>query len=243
MSSSKSVRITKFFNSKSRIRRMRSCKKRKSDTLQQTIGNQAVGRMIQAQLQKEENYQQEEDKHPVTEPLEDASNGPLEEDQQDTALQGKEKSDSPNLSNVDVQNNIHNLRGKGNPLPRSLRHYFESKFGADFSQVRIHTDVHANQAAESIHARAFTMGSDIIFGAGEYSPGSRSGQQLLAHELTHVMQQSGSKLGDAEVHDVNDENHNDKPNAIKRSPSRVSSSRNPIQRKILVDDRRKDCKS
>ncbi len=79
----------------------------------------------------------------------------------------------------------------GQPLPRSVRGFFEQGLETDLSQVRVHTGGHAAQAAQAIRARAFTAGRDVVFGAGEYAPESREGQRLLAHELVHVAQQSG----------------------------------------------------
>ncbi|MDY6874284.1 MAG: DUF4157 domain-containing protein [Chloroflexota bacterium] len=63
------------------------------------------------------------------------------------------------------------------------------RFGRDFSQVRLHTDSQADRSARAFGARAMTMGRDIVFASGEYAPQSRSGRHLLAHELTHVVQQ------------------------------------------------------
>ncbi|MFS1877069.1 eCIS core domain-containing protein [Enterovibrio norvegicus] len=80
----------------------------------------------------------------------------------------------------------------GDPLPTSERQFFESRFGADFSQVRIHTDTRADTAARSIQAKAYTRGADIVFRKGDYDPHSFKGKKLLAHELTHVIQQGGA---------------------------------------------------
>jgi hypothetical protein len=82
-------------------------------------------------------------------------------------------------------------KGSGAPLSEDTRHSMESAFGADFSGVRVHTDSEAVQMNQSLSARAFTHGSDIYFNAGEYNPGSNSGKHLLAHELTHTVQQGG----------------------------------------------------
>ncbi|NOQ33832.1 MAG: DUF4157 domain-containing protein [Methanosarcinales archaeon] len=92
--------------------------------------------------------------------------------------------------NSDLASQIQGLRGKGQPMPDSLRAFFEPRFGYDFSQVRIHTDVHAAELARVATARAFTLGNDVVFGAGEYAPETFEGKQLLAHELTHVLQQT-----------------------------------------------------
>ena len=79
----------------------------------------------------------------------------------------------------------------GKLLPEETRSFFESRFRFDFSQVRIHDDVDAAQAARAVEARAYTVGHNIVFGGGEYSPATERGRQLLAHELTHVVQQTG----------------------------------------------------
>ncbi|HEV2097338.1 MAG TPA: DUF4157 domain-containing protein, partial [Stellaceae bacterium] len=83
------------------------------------------------------------------------------------------------------------LRSPGQPFDASTRRYFEPRFGRDFSRVRIHIDSVADQAAAGVNARAYTVGSDLVFAAGQYAPHTRQGKQLLAHELTHVVQQSG----------------------------------------------------
>ncbi|HKP81967.1 MAG TPA: DUF4157 domain-containing protein [Pyrinomonadaceae bacterium] len=87
-------------------------------------------------------------------------------------------------------NHIASMNGRGSPLPDSTRAFFEPRLGADLSQVRVHTDSQAAESASSINARAFTVGPNIAFGSGQYAPESERGRQLLAHELTHVMQQS-----------------------------------------------------
>jgi len=86
--------------------------------------------------------------------------------------------------------------GGGQPMDGGTRQFMESRFGQDFGQVRIHTDSRAVESASAIQARAYTSGRDVVFGAGEYQPGSESGKRLLAHELVHVGQQkvSGTKV-------------------------------------------------
>jgi hypothetical protein len=91
----------------------------------------------------------------------------------------------------DIEATIEQSRGNGDPLVESIRAPMEQAFGADFSGVKVHTDERSNQLNQSIQARAFTTGHDIFFRQGEYNPGSRSGQELIAHELTHVLQQNG----------------------------------------------------
>ena len=82
------------------------------------------------------------------------------------------------------------LRSSGQPLETGTRALMESRFGHDFSGVRVHTDSGAAQSARSVNAMAFTVGSNVVFGAGRFTPGTSEGQRLLAHELTHVIQQS-----------------------------------------------------
>ena len=67
----------------------------------------------------------------------------------------------------------------------------EQGFGYDFSQVRVHTGTAAQQSAQNVNARAYTVGRDIVFGAGQFVPETHEGRRLIAHELTHLMQQSG----------------------------------------------------
>jgi hypothetical protein len=90
---------------------------------------------------------------------------------------------------------IRSLKGDGRPLPQSERDFFEPRFGYDLSRVRIHSGDEAAQAAQAVRAQAFTTGRDIVFGAGQFSPQTKKGRDLLAHELTHVIQTRGSTTG------------------------------------------------
>jgi hypothetical protein len=84
------------------------------------------------------------------------------------------------------------LRSPGQPLEPDTRAFMESRFGHDFSQVRVHTDAQAAESARMANARAYTVGREIVFGIGQYAPKTTAGKRLLAHELTHVVQQAGS---------------------------------------------------
>jgi len=88
-----------------------------------------------------------------------------------------------------VQAGLDSSKGGGAPLPATTRGFMESRFGRDFSQVRIHTGSEAVQMSQELKAQAFTRGSDIYFNAGRFDPGSSQGRHLLAHELTHTVQQ------------------------------------------------------
>jgi hypothetical protein len=82
------------------------------------------------------------------------------------------------------------LRSPGQPLDRATRSFFEQRFGQDFSAVRIHTSSRAAESAQKVGALAYTVGSQVVFGAGQFAPHAAAGQRLLAHELTHTIQQN-----------------------------------------------------
>lgn len=88
-----------------------------------------------------------------------------------------------------LSSSIQSTRGGGSPLPRSVSGEMGSKIGADFSNVKVHTGSYAQNFNKGLGARAFTVGKDIYFNSGEYNPHSNSGKSLLAHELTHTVQQ------------------------------------------------------
>jgi hypothetical protein len=83
------------------------------------------------------------------------------------------------------------LGGAGARLPAGLREDMEQRFGRDFTRVRLHSGAAAEQSARDVYAKAYTVGSDIVFGAGRFAPETLEGRRLIAHELTHVVQQSG----------------------------------------------------
>ena len=87
----------------------------------------------------------------------------------------------------------------GHPLDSGVRGVLEQRFGQDFSGVRLHTDAAAARSAREVDALAYTVGSHMAFAAGQYAPGSSAGRHLLAHELTHVVQQSSSEAGSGSV--------------------------------------------
>lgn len=110
-----------------------------------------------------------------------------EEDQ----LQRKEIGGNTPGAGREFEDYIGGLSSKGASLPPAVRNHFEPRFDHDFSKVKVHTDATAARSAQSINAHAYTIGNNIVFNAGRFSPFSDSGSKLLAHELTHVVQQSG----------------------------------------------------
>lgn len=93
----------------------------------------------------------------------------------------------------DVESRINSSAGGGTSLDGGAREFLEPRFGQDFGEVRVHADSEANDLSNSIQAKAFTKGNDIYFADGQYQPESSAGRELLAHELTHVVQQTGGK--------------------------------------------------
>lgn len=128
---------------------------------------------------------------------------PLEREAEATAARVMRAPASPRSSSPQSGSNLHrapsqrapasirNRGGPGSPLPERVRADYEGRFGHDFSGVRVHHSAQAASLSRAYQARAFTVGSDIYFNRGEFNPSSRSGGHLLAHELTHVVQQSG----------------------------------------------------
>jgi len=88
---------------------------------------------------------------------------------------------------------VHDVLGSpGQPLDRETRVFMEPRFGHDFSSVRLHTDTQAAESARAVNARAYAVGHDVVFAAGQYAPKNAAGRHLLAHELAHTIQQSGT---------------------------------------------------
>jgi hypothetical protein len=126
----------------------------------------------------------------------------------------------------DIENSINQAKADGQPLAGPFQQKLEGAMGADFSQVRVHTNAQSDQLNRSLSARAFTTGHHIFFKQGEYNPNSRQGQELIAHEATHVLQQN--------------------PNVLQRQPAstpqpqpllpiQLSTTPNIIQRDVLLD--------
>jgi uncharacterized protein DUF4157 len=106
------------------------------------------------------------------------------------SLQRKERD---GVEPVDVPQSVYEvLRSPGKPLDLSIRTFMESRFGHDFSHVRIHDHEMAMKSARELNARAYTVGKSLVFGAGEFAPRTEAGRGLLAHELTHVVQQESA---------------------------------------------------
>ncbi len=110
------------------------------------------------------------------------------------------KSNGESTASDSLTSSIQNSRGGGVSLDSTTQSFMESRFGADFSSVKIHTGGEAIQLNKELNAQAFTVGSDVYFNEGKYQPASSEGKQLLAHELTHVIQQNNKTQGLIQMH-------------------------------------------
>lgn len=113
----------------------------------------------------------------------------MEEEEEE--LQMKSETSNRNSGNTQLSDQLNQSKGSGSTLSDNVRSEMESSFGVNFSQVKIHTNSSAIQMNKNIGAQAFTHGSDVYFNEGKYNPTSFQGKKLLAHELTHVVQQRG----------------------------------------------------
>jgi hypothetical protein len=116
-------------------------------------------------------------------------------DEEELHRRSNEKEESAPEVSPEAQSHIATLNGGGEPLPARVRAFFEPRFGHDFSQVRIHRGARASETAQALNARAFTLQRHIVLGTGQYEPNTNAGRRLLAHELTHVVQQGADGGG------------------------------------------------
>lgn len=117
---------------------------------------------------------------------------PIEEEEEQPEIMTKSDA-GPHAASSNLQSQLNASKGSGSPLPKDTHSFMASALGADFGTVRVHTDSKAAQMNQEIKAQAFTNGSDIYFNKEKYNPDTNSGKELLAHELTHVIQQGGGR--------------------------------------------------
>lgn len=118
---------------------------------------------------------------------------PLNCEECEEELRRTESSATSPAVDAETQRQIRSLQGGGKPLRKSTRSFYEPRFGVSFSDVRVHTGLKADEAARSVNAEAFTIGQDIVFQSGAYRVETENGKKLLAHELTHVLQQDAGR--------------------------------------------------
>ncbi|MEL6672943.1 MAG: DUF4157 domain-containing protein [Bacteroidota bacterium] len=130
-------------------------------------------------------------------PIFESSGNPEDDD----TIQTKSESQAAQPPTSQLESQLNSSKGGGSSLPTPTRQRMESAFGTDFSQVRVHTDSRSQQMNQNLGAKAFAHGKDIYFNRGQFQPDSQSGQHLLAHELTHTIQQGGASIKKAEDND------------------------------------------
>ena len=145
-------------------------------------------------VQREASMEEEEELQmkPISSIQREASMEDDEELQMKPLVQRRENLGGGEAS-TDLESSIQSARGSGQSLDASLQDKMGQAMGADFSGVKVHTDSQSDQLNQSIQAKAFTTGQDVFFRQGAYDPSSQGGQELIAHELTHVVQQGGQK--------------------------------------------------
>ena len=152
------------------------------DNLQRQEVDEELEEEETLQLQaEEEEPDEEEEERPVQRQA-------LDEDEEDEEIQAKPHGGSVPRVSTGLEGRIRGLKGGGEPLPASERHFFEPRLGGDLRSVRVHTSSAAQEMAGALKARAFTPGTNNAFGAGQFAPGTVIGRRLLAHELVHVLQ-------------------------------------------------------
>ena len=144
------------------------------------------------QLQEEEKQEEQKATYEISslQRMEDAE----DEDIQPQSIQKRGDAIGGGEASTDLDTAINRARGEGQPLDARLQQSMGQAMGADFSRVKVHTDAQSDQLNRLIQAKAFTTGQDVFFRQGAYDPEGRRGQELIAHELTHVVQQQGSLL-------------------------------------------------
>jgi hypothetical protein len=161
--------------------------------VQHTIGNHGLlrrhGLPIQAKLKvsdPNDEYEQEADR--VADVIVGITDLPASPPVYQARLFDSSRTSKPDQ---ELEHRIQSIEGGGRPLSESARVFFEHRFGADFNNVRIHHDANADGLNRALNSHAFTSGQNIFISQGEYEPHCESGRKLLAHELTHVLHQSG----------------------------------------------------
>ncbi len=174
-----------------RVQRQVEMEEENEETLQAKPLASQITPLVQRQIEPEEEEESVQTK-PITRSIQRQEASP--EEDSEARIQAKQAGGQMPYLGAGLAARLHALKGGGEPLPESVRNYFEPRFGYDFGRVRVHADMWAAEAAQALNARALTSGHDILFGARQYDPKSAAGRKLLAHELTHVVQQTHSPL-------------------------------------------------
>ena len=198
---------------------------------------QGQGMVIQAKMllgAPNDRYEQEADKM-----ARQAVRGIVDEQRPRVQRHSSSNNDMGTAVSPAIESAINQAKNGGRPLPKNTQQQMSDSFHADFSDVRIHTDKQANELNHTLRAEAFTVGQHIFFRQGEYSPTTSNGQELIAHELTHVVQQNGARIQrHAHDKDCNCPSCNGIPEKIQMKPAHTHNcnchSCQTIQRKTAV---------
>ncbi len=160
------------------------------------VSKPMVQKSSQEEVQKQEETEEIQEK-PISESITPVVQMATDDDEAIQKMPFKEvqqKSDSSSNQEASpgLESSLNSSKGGGSPLPSETKEQMESGFGTDFSNVRVHNDDTAVQMNKELGSQAFASGNDIYFNEGKYNPGSKDGQHLLAHELTHTLQQGAS---------------------------------------------------
>ncbi|WP_051336181.1 eCIS core domain-containing protein [Aquimarina latercula] len=212
------------FQQKPKVERISQLVQRQTEdqSIQQKEEQEEVQKKPEEEVQQQEiipetTIQEKKDSSKITSDIqkkeEEVQEKEEEEEQISTLQTVQRKSNEIPNTNTSIESRLNSSKGGGSPLPKETKVQMESGFGTDFSNVRVHTDSNAKQMSQDMGAQAFTHGNDIYFNEGKFDTSSNSGKHLLAHELTHTVQQGAS--------------------TIRKKPVEVISAPKMIQRSIL----------
>lgn len=167
----------------------------KKNDLQREAGSVQKMEEEPAQAQEEEEAAQTQEEEEAAQTQEEEEAAQMEEEEEQAQTQEEEEAQAkaavPTKASGIVESTIKSSKGSGSKMDPKTKAEMERGFGADFSKVKIHTGTKAEQMSSELGAQAFTHGNDIYFNKGKYDPESKKGKHLLAHELTHTIQQTG----------------------------------------------------
>jgi len=165
---------------------------------EEVIQTKSLSNQITPVVQRQEQPSDEEDEELQTKSQDGMLQRQAEVEDEET-IQTRSSSNHTATVGETTNSRIQSLKGGGQPLPANQRNFYESRMGYNFGGVRIHTDSNAADTAQSVQAKAFTVGNNIVFNSGQYVPNNDESKRLLAHELTHVIQQGQSGINNARV--------------------------------------------
>lgn len=162
--------------------------KQEEEEAQTKLQRQGEEEEMQTKLQKQE---EEEAQAKLQRQEEEEVQTQVQKQEEEEPAQAKLQRKEETEAKPDFEMKLANTKGGGSPLPKEVLYEMEQKFGTTFKRVKIHTDATSFMLCEEINAQAFTRGNHIYFNKGKFSPDTKEGKLLLAHELTHVVQQRG----------------------------------------------------